>query len=124
MQAEMSSIHTARRHEIQRFRSAIADLAASIGRKTQLGEVASPRAKSLVQFHGVLMRECDVQDAVDEVNERIRKCGGVSGRLSPRGNERQDWHGGVDGAVFGSVEVAARQGEDGEGIGEGGWEEG
>jgi hypothetical protein len=84
LQAEMSTLEESRREDIVRFRADIASLAATIRRCVQLGLASAPRSKLLMKLHAALSVECDAQEAVDRVNERIRKTGGRIGALGPR----------------------------------------
>jgi hypothetical protein len=80
----MAAVHAARRQDIVRFRSDITDLAATVGRCVQLGLASAPHSKLLIRLHGVLMTECDGQDALNALDEQISKVGGRMGGLGPR----------------------------------------
>ena len=72
----MSAVHGERREEIVRFRAHIAELASTVRRCVQLGVVAGPRTRLLMRLHGAVTRECDVQEKVDEWDERVRRAVG------------------------------------------------
>jgi hypothetical protein len=84
LQDEMSTIQKSRHQDVVRFRS---DVAATITRCVQLGVASAPHSRLLMKLYATLGTECDAWEAVDGVNERIRKVGGEIGALGP-GNTR------------------------------------
>jgi hypothetical protein len=90
MQDEISAVEKARHADIVHFRAEIAALAASIRRCVQLGQAAAPRSKLLVELHGALTTECDGQERVDGLDERIRKIGNAICGLGPRNTRGEE----------------------------------
>jgi hypothetical protein len=90
MQDIMTAVHTARRQDIVRFRSDIATLAATVGRRVQLGLASAPHSKLLMKLHGALIVECDGQEALNAVDKQIREVGDRIGGLGPRNTRGKD----------------------------------
>jgi hypothetical protein len=80
----MVAVHTARQQDIVRFRADIAALAAMVRRCVQLGLASSPRSKRLTRLYSTLMAECDGQEALNALDEQIRKAGDRVIGVGPR----------------------------------------
>jgi hypothetical protein len=90
LQAEMSTMEKSRHDGVVRFRSDMAGLAATITRCVQLGVASAPRSKLLMKLYAAMAAECDAQEAVDGVNERIRMVGEEIGALGPRNTRGEE----------------------------------
>ena len=86
----MAAVHTAHRQDIVHFRSDIAALATVVGRGVQLGLASAPHSKLLMRLHSTLTAECDGQEALNALNEQIRKVGSRIMWLGPRNSRGKD----------------------------------